>query len=283
MKRITFAVLLVAVACSAAADPASWPRWRGPNGNGVSDETGWNPKGLEGGARVLWTANIGEGYSNVALSGGRLYATGSTDFTITEVSCLDAATGKVVWRQTLEGDTDFDDPEATPAIDGDRLYMAVRQGTVACLNAADGSVIWKTRFGMFGKVDIKTRSLGYGLTASPVVEGPLVLIGTNRGCVALDKMTGKLVWDTGVVLPCHVYATPVLSTVDGKRTAIFPGPVIVDVGTGKVILQFPYKGDEAGELVSDAIVQGDLIRVPNVGTGGTVVDRTMKLPCPFPS
>jgi hypothetical protein len=47
---LPFALLLL---CTAAfAQSPSWPRWRGPNGDGISTETGWNPKALKGGAKV---------------------------------------------------------------------------------------------------------------------------------------------------------------------------------------------------------------------------------------
>ena len=52
-----------------------WPRWRGPDGNGVSKETGWDPKALENGPKILWRTNVGYGYSNVAIEDGRLYTT----------------------------------------------------------------------------------------------------------------------------------------------------------------------------------------------------------------
>ncbi len=30
-----------------------WPRWRGPNGDGISKETDWNPKSLADGTEIL--------------------------------------------------------------------------------------------------------------------------------------------------------------------------------------------------------------------------------------
>jgi hypothetical protein len=53
-----------------------WPRWRGPAGNGISQETEWNPKALAGGPRMLWKAAVGNGYSSVAIKGNRLYTMG---------------------------------------------------------------------------------------------------------------------------------------------------------------------------------------------------------------
>jgi hypothetical protein len=55
-----------------------WPQWRGPEGNGQSRETDWDPASFAA-PRVLWKADVGVGYSNVV--------------------CLDAATGKQIWRR----------------------------------------------------------------------------------------------------------------------------------------------------------------------------------------
>lgn len=50
-----------------------WPRWRGPDGNGISKETEWNPEALANGPKVMWRTNIGFGYSNVVMKNNRLY------------------------------------------------------------------------------------------------------------------------------------------------------------------------------------------------------------------
>jgi len=50
-----------------------WPRWLGPNGDGVSAETEWSSKWPDDGPKILWEKNVGRGYSNVAVVGDRLY------------------------------------------------------------------------------------------------------------------------------------------------------------------------------------------------------------------
>ena len=47
------------------ADDFDWPRWRGPNGDGISMEKDWNPEALAGGPKILWKVDVGAGYSNV--------------------------------------------------------------------------------------------------------------------------------------------------------------------------------------------------------------------------
>lgn len=59
------------------AEAADWPNWRGPNYNGISSETGWNATWPEGGPKVLWKKSIGTGFASMAISNGRVYATGN--------------------------------------------------------------------------------------------------------------------------------------------------------------------------------------------------------------
>jgi hypothetical protein len=63
----------------AEADGQDWPRWRGPEGNGVSKETDWNPAALKNGQKILWKTNVGPGYSNISIKDGRLYTMGIKD------------------------------------------------------------------------------------------------------------------------------------------------------------------------------------------------------------
>ena len=61
---LTFLILLVS--CS-KTEEIGWPRWRGPNGNGISTETDWDPEALSGGPKILWKVNVGMGHSNFAI------------------------------------------------------------------------------------------------------------------------------------------------------------------------------------------------------------------------
>ncbi len=38
---------------------SDWPRFRGPNGDGISTETDWDPEAISGRPKVVWKTNIG--------------------------------------------------------------------------------------------------------------------------------------------------------------------------------------------------------------------------------
>jgi outer membrane protein assembly factor BamB len=278
MRRRVVAAFLVLAAASVFAEAPAWPRWRGPNGDGVSTETGWNAKALEGGARVAWTADIGAGYSNVAISDGRLYAMGSGDVTHLAFLCLDAATGKTIWKQSLMLGVGSQDPMATPCVDADRVYGMAQNGALFCLKTADGTLVWQKRVGPDKGDDIRTFRIDYGRSCSPVVDGRILLLNVNIAGVALDKMDGRVIWDSGMkianlLLPfAQPFATPVFADVDGKRAAILMGPgalSAVETTTGKVLWSVDHM--EGVEVISDPIVAGTVVYF-STGSQGTAMD-----------
>ena len=86
--------LLLATPSSVATD---WPHWRGPQGTGVSAESGWSAEFPAAGPKVLWKAEVGTGFSSVTVVGNRAFTMGNKNDE-DSVCCLDVATGKVVWQ-----------------------------------------------------------------------------------------------------------------------------------------------------------------------------------------
>jgi outer membrane protein assembly factor BamB len=160
---LTFWLMAAAAAPLQAAD---WPQWRGPRRDGISSETGWRAW-TAGGPRRVWTAQVGEGFSSVAVKGGRLYTVGNAGGKDT-VYCLDAGTGRVVWRFSYPcGSGDYGGPRATPVVDGNRVYTFSREAQAHCLNAASGARVWER--------DLRRETGGappqWGFAGSPLVLG----------------------------------------------------------------------------------------------------------------
>ena len=261
MRTISALLALVVTATLAVAEPPNWPQWRGPAGDGRSEETGWSPRALDGGAKVAWTAQIGSGYSSPVIWDGRLYAIGSPDLSRVLVTCLDAMTGRVLWQQSLDLGVGAEDPMSTPAVDGDHVYGLLPNAVAFCLRTADGSLTWKTRLGLKG--DIKTMQISHGLGTSPIVDGELLIINTNKSGIALDKASGKPAWTSPIVWGSAPYATPVIRVLNGRRTALMIGPTALNAvatDTGEVLWSLPH-ADKA-QTVVDPLADGDLLFFP---------------------
>ena len=89
--------ILACVGWTGSAQAADWPHWLGPNSNGISDEALPQADWSASPPKVLWKKSVGEGFAIVSVIGGRAYTTGNAKGEDT-VWCLDAVTGKEVWK-----------------------------------------------------------------------------------------------------------------------------------------------------------------------------------------
>ena len=190
------AALLLCAIGSLPASANDWPRWRGTDFNGISKETGWSASWPQEGPKQLWKANVGTGFSSIAVSNGRAYTLGNINDTET-IYCLDANTGKVLWKHCYACSTDPNlyegGPNATPTVDGNAVYTFSRKGHVFALDARSGNVIWSRNI----HDELGLRIPSWGFSGSPLVDGKLLIINAGPAGTALDKATGKVVWSSG--------------------------------------------------------------------------------------
>jgi outer membrane protein assembly factor BamB len=195
---------------------ADWPQFRGPDANGVSTETKWNPAALSSGAAIIWKANVGDGYSSVAIKGDNLYAMGNAADQDT-VYCLNVNDGKEVWRYSYPcgGGMDHPGPRATPTIDGGNVYVMSRDGAVICLDASKVTVKWQKNVATALKAGIPI----WGFGCSPCIVGDMLILNAGKSGMAFDKKTGKELWGAAGL---GGYSTPVIYKAGDKEcVAIF--------------------------------------------------------------
>ena len=137
--------LLASFACLAGLSAADWPQWRGPDRNGLSSErisTNWPADG----PKLLWRAEVGIGFSSIAVCQGRAYTLGNANNKDT-VWCLDALTGKLLWTHCYPSRLDPQwyegGPGATPTVLSNRVYTISKWGDFFCLDAVKGTVLWR--------------------------------------------------------------------------------------------------------------------------------------------
>src|SRR5204862_7748299 len=121
--------LLVLISLSTTALAADWPQWRGPQRNGISQETGLLKEWPAGGPKLNWKiTDIGSGYSTPAVVGGRLYLLGNDGVENEFVEALDAKYGKRIWQKHLgkvgkpKQQPNVPAARHTPTVEGEVLY-----------------------------------------------------------------------------------------------------------------------------------------------------------------
>lgn len=179
---------------TAYANENEWPRFLGKNFDSISTESDWSVAWPTEGPTQLWKAKIGIGFSSFSVVGGKLYSMGR-DQNDDTIICLDANTGKEIWRDQypcqLVNNLHEGGPASTPTVAEGRVYTLSKQGHVFCLNAADGEVHWKLE--LESTADVKMPE--WGFAGSILIDSNLAIIEAGR-LTALDIQTGNVVWKT---------------------------------------------------------------------------------------
>lgn len=246
-----------------------WPQFRGANRDGISTETQWNPLALQGGVKILWKAEVGEGYSAVSISGDRLFAFGNKDNTDTIVA-LSLKDGKEMWKHSYPCEAgSYPGPRATPATDGKMVYSLSREGLLLCLDAATGAVKWsKDLMKEYGAVNLK-----WGFSGSPVIKGDKLLVNAGEYGVVLNRNTGAKVWSS----PGGKggYAAPVEFAVGGKEClALFSANTLygVDLATGVKLWSIPWKTSYDVNAADPIVSDGLMFISSGYNNAGAVID-----------
>jgi outer membrane protein assembly factor BamB len=183
---------------------------------------------------------------------------------------LDEASGKTKWSVPVGPvytNKWGDGPRGTPTVDGDRVYALSGQGYLICVSAADGKAIWNAALKDFGgKVP------GWGYTESVLVDGNRVVClpgGAQGALLALDKMTGKKLWQSAEWTDGAQYSSAIAVTHNGVRQYIaltMQNVGAVDAETGKKLWLSPWPGRTA-VIPTPIFHGGDVFVASGYGVG----------------
>lgn len=243
---------LVLLAClgsfAVAAAAANWPQWRGPERNGISQETGLLKEWPKEGPRLLWQAkDIGSGYSTPAVVGGRLYLLSNQGMEDEFVKALQVKDGKQAWSTRLGkvGNPDqkpsYPAARSTPTVDGDLLYALGSNGDLVCLERSTGKVRWQKNL----RIDFSGQPGIWAYAESPLIDGEVLVCtpgGADATLAALNKKTGKLLWKSSVPGGEQAaYASVIATTVSGVKQYVqflHKGLVGIDANNGKFLWRY---------------------------------------------
>lgn len=195
------AVLLVCMSCNQTG-AENWPRFRGPNGQGISGESDFPVKWAE--ENYAWkTVLSGSGHSSPVVWGDKVFVT-VVDKEIPQGTLLAFSTmdGRILWRKsftltTFKMHRDNSYAASTPALDANNVYTLWYGGdrTLVAALDHDGQIKWQRDFG-----ETYQR---FGPGASPMVYGDLVIFtqeqrdndrGLSGSWHALDRNSGQTHW-----------------------------------------------------------------------------------------
>ena len=254
---------------SASAGGNNWPSFRGPEGNGISPDTGLLESWPEGGPEKLWIyEDAGMGYSGFAVVDGKLYSQGTRGDKVTVV-CVDTSNGSEIWSTDYAEDDQKGynagwghGPRSTPTYSDGMIYAIGPKGSVVCLNAEDGKKVWSKHLAN----DFGGKAGGWGFSASPLIDGPHLVLapgGDDAGMVCLDKTNGATVWKASDLKPGKAeYATIQIATINDVKQYIrlFESELVgVAAEDGKVLWRSEWPGKTA--VIPTPIVDGNEIYI----------------------
>ncbi len=268
--QVIVAIAVGSVTFAPDAGAADWPRWRGPNADGISVETDWSVEAFSS-LTPAWKINVGAGYSAVAVVGNRLYTMGNRDKT-DYVGCVDVESGDVLWTfpYACKG-LQYPGPRATPTVDGGSVYTLSPRGHLFCLDAESGDKKW----GVNVAQQFKAKLPKWGFAGSVLIDGELAIVNAGEHGMAFNKETGKKVW---VSKPSAAgYATPVVYEFGGRRClAVFGAKAAygVDVKTGEKIWSYSWKTSYDVNAADPIVFDKYVFLTSGYNRGATLIDIT---------
>jgi outer membrane protein assembly factor BamB len=248
-----------------AAMDKQWPFLRGPLMNGVNatatPPATWAP---EAGTHIKWKQKLDfKGASSPAVWGERLFLT-TGDTTARRVIAYQTETGERLWDVTIpDGETkgaklpepsdDTGFAAASPACDEKHVYAIFGTGDLVALDHA-GKIVWSV---YLGRPD---NSYGHG--SSLVYCGQMLLLQWDHEkhskVIAIDKETGKTLWETARTDVGMSWATPLVMTVCDKPQVLVHAAHQtwgLEMATGKKLWSVDAVG---GEVAPSLAFEGDI-------------------------
>jgi outer membrane protein assembly factor BamB len=292
--RSAFAVVVLSASTTLfAAKPGDWPQWRGPNRDGISQDKGLLTEWPEDGPKIAWQIDtIGDGYATLSIVDGRIFTQGNVDGE-GRIICLKESDGSVIWSVHPPGQTKVykhgrgDGARGAVTVDKKFVYAEGGAGDVTCLNTETGEVVWTKHL----TDDLGGSVPNWGFSESPTIDGNNVIVtpgGKEGTVVALNKMTGDVVWRSAGVGDKAHYCTPVIAESHGvrqvitftggvgsKRSPEAPARVVgLDAETGDLLWSYEKSANRTANVSTPLVHNNAVFSASAYGTGGGLVRLT---------
>lgn len=221
--KLYYHIFLLLLACLSSCDPDRQTSETVPSAT-LSTGQGLLEVWPEGGPELLWThEGLGRGYGGPCISTAGIFINAEEDGNSFTVG-LDHQ-GRIQWKSPNGKEflgTDFSatypGTRSAPTVYGGLVYAASGLGQVSCFDQ-NGALIWT--------VDLVQEYQGkpgdFGYSESPVVDEDKVYCFTGgkvHNMVALDRLSGALVWSAPVNRDSFAYSTPILLDLPGRQVLI---------------------------------------------------------------
>ena len=276
MRRLPSILMLLFASASCLELCADWPRFRGPNGSGISAEANktpekWSPDSLK------WKIELpGPGSSCPIVIGDKVFITCWTGYGMLRdfpgeqadlrrhLVCYQRETGKELWRSTVDPVLPEDDyggmfaehgyATHTPVSDGEHVYAFFGKTGVVAFDMK-GKNVWQKSVGT------GSGAKNWGTSSSPIIHNDLLIVpamAESESIVAFDKRTGEEKWKSESGGYVSTWGTPIVVETDGATEVVIAVPEeiwAINADTGK--LKWFAEAVPASSLCSSCVVDKD--------------------------
>ncbi|MBM3834938.1 MAG: hypothetical protein FJ403_17025 [Verrucomicrobia bacterium] len=200
--------------------------------------TGPLPQKFDSEEALCWRKPIDPGHSTPILHRGIMYLTTYREAERELATlALDQNTGEVRWKQVapttrIEPYHQVGSPAApTPACDGERLYVFFGSCGLICYDL-EGKKLWDHRMEPFQDE--------FGAGSSPILADGKIIISQDHDIdsfvMAIDRSTGKTIWQTSRPAAVRSYSTPTVWPHNGRKQILVAGALELasyDLETGE--------------------------------------------------
>jgi len=273
MKTIfVFAFLFVSLFQLSNAQETT--RWRGVNSSGVYTVDKLLSQWPANGPQVLWSYNqLGQGFSSPAFANNKIYINGMVDGQAV-LFILDLS-GKEL-KQIKYGKEfveSYPGVRSTPTIAGDLVYLLTGNGKLSCIDLKSGKPVWEK--------DLLTQMDGtviqWGYTESLLVDGDKLFCtpgGKMNNVVALNRMTGAIIWSCSGLGELSAYCSPQLIQLPARQLLVThtANHVLgIDAATGKLLWNSEHPNEWAVHPNTPIYSDGKVFAFSGYGQGGEML------------
>ena len=260
------------IACTAGLTAQSVQNWRGPERQGIYNETGLLQEWPAGGPAMVWAyERLGAGFSSPVVADGHIYITGIEDGTgyVYKLSMDGALVNRFSYGPEFHGEG-YPGSRNTPAVVDENIYIVSSNGVLVCMDANSGNTIWsRYLFNDFGG-----RNIRWGLTENLLIDGDRIFCspgGRKHNIVALDRHNGDIIWSSEGTGDVSAYCSPLLVNHYGRKLLITHMQnhiVALSAATGRVLWTYSHQNRWDVHPNTPIYHQGSIFAFSGYGKGG---------------
>ncbi len=268
-KSVFIAIVLFCMTLFANAQVHN--NWRGPDRDGKYPDTGLLRQWPANGPTMLWAfEGLGRGFTSAVPANGKVYVTGMEGDIgfVYELSTQGQLLRKYPYGEEMGGN--YPGSRSTPTVVGDLMYIATGEGRLVCMDLNTGLEQWSRD--LFNEFDGK--NIRWGFTENLIIDGDIVYVspgGKKYNVVALNRITGKLIWSSEGKGGLSAHCSPLLINHNGRKMLVnmmHSNIIGLDAATGKMLWSHPYANRNNIHPNAPIYHQGSLYCFSSYGKGG---------------